>query len=77
MIYHHSFPTFYFRDIDGSEYEMEFLKYILKEARGLKTTTISAGNIKLKESVLKELSMIPRRSMTCLLKVNEVYLILL
>ena len=52
---------------------MEFLKYVLKEARGLKTTTISAGNIKLKESVLKELSMIPRRSITCLLKVNEGY----
>ena len=50
--------------------EEEFVKYILKEARVLKTATIQVYRGKSKENVLKKLSMFPRRSTTCLLRVE-------
>ena len=48
----------------------EFVKYILKEARVLKTATIQVYRGKSKENVLEKLSMFPRRSTTCLLRVE-------
>ncbi|XP_075665777.1 F-box/LRR-repeat protein At3g26922-like [Castanea sativa] len=62
--------TFYLREVKGLEHEMEFVKYILKEAGVLKSAKIRVGNIKLKEIVREKLSKIPRRSMTCLLTVK-------
>ncbi|KAK7834756.1 fbd-associated f-box protein [Quercus suber] len=59
--------NFYLREVKGLEHEMEFVKYILKEAGVLKSAKIRVGNIKLKEIVREKLSKIPRRSMTCLL----------
>nr|POF21626.1 hypothetical protein CFP56_24751 [Quercus suber] len=62
--------NFYLREVKGLEHEMEFVKYILKEAGVLKSAKIRVGNIKLKEIVREKLSKIPRRSMTCLLTVK-------
>ena len=59
--------TFYYSEFRGLKDEVEFIKYILKEARVLKTTSIRVRNIKLKKGVLQKLSMIRRRSMTSLL----------
>ena len=62
--------TFRFNQYKGSKYEVEFVKYILKEARVLKTATISVCDTALKESVIEEVSTFPRSSKTCLLTVE-------
>ena len=49
---------------------MEFVKYVLKEARVLKTATIEVSCGRSKESVIEKLSMFPRCSTTCLLRVE-------
>ncbi|XP_065617687.1 F-box/LRR-repeat protein At3g26922 isoform X2 [Quercus suber] len=56
----------------GFEHELEFVKYILKEARVLKKATIHVRghDRKLKGSIVKKISRFPRCSMTCLLTVN-------
>ncbi|XP_030928755.1 F-box protein At4g22280-like [Quercus lobata] len=54
----------------GFKHELEFVKYILKEARVLKKATIHVRDGKLKGSIVKKISRFPRCSMTCLLTVN-------
>ncbi|XP_023919334.2 F-box/FBD/LRR-repeat protein At3g52680 [Quercus suber] len=54
----------------GFKHELEFVKYILKEARVLKEATIHVRDGKLKGSIVKKISRFPRCSMTCLLTVN-------
>ncbi|KAK4585853.1 hypothetical protein RGQ29_023173 [Quercus rubra] len=61
--------TFYFRGYSGIENEVEFVKFILKESRLLKTMTVEVGYMP-KEGVLEKLSMFPRSSSTCLLTVK-------
>jgi hypothetical protein len=58
-----------YRGFEGLESEVEFLKYILKHARVLKTVTIQVSGKELKGNVLEKLSMFPRCS-TCLLTVE-------
>uniref|UniRef100_A0A7N2MKF8 F-box domain-containing protein n=1 Tax=Quercus lobata TaxID=97700 RepID=A0A7N2MKF8_QUELO len=65
-----SLTSFYFRDFLGEKDEVELVKYILKEARVLKTATIEVSSGRSKESVLEKLSMFPRCSTTCLLRVE-------
>ncbi|KAL4619600.1 hypothetical protein ACB092_06G091300 [Castanea dentata] len=62
--------SFYYGGFEGLKDEEEFVKYILKEARVLKTATIQVYRGKSKENVLEKLSMFPRRSTTCLLRVE-------
>ena len=62
--------SFYYGGFQGLKDEEEFVKYILKEARVLKTATISVCDTALKESVIEELSKFPRSSTTCLLTVE-------
>nr|XP_023909453.1 FBD-associated F-box protein At5g60610-like [Quercus suber]POF14456.1 f-box/fbd/lrr-repeat protein [Quercus suber] len=62
--------TFYFRGYNGIENEVEFVKFILKESRLLKTMTVEVDRYMPKEGVLEELSMFPRSSSTCLLTVK-------
>ncbi|XP_075671346.1 F-box/FBD/LRR-repeat protein At3g52680-like [Castanea sativa] len=63
--------SFYYKGI-GFEHELEFVKYILKEARVLRKATIHVRghDRKLKGSIVKKISTFPRCSMTCLLTVN-------
>ena len=63
------FTSFNYGGFEGLKDE-EFVKYILKEARVLKTATIQVYRGKSKENVLEKLSMFPRRSTTCLLRVE-------
>lgn len=50
---------------------MEFVKYIINEARSLKTVTINVFDKQSKGSILEELSMFSRiNSTTCLLTVE-------
>lgn len=50
---------------------MEFVKYIMNEARSLKTITINVSDKQLKGSILEELLMFSRiNSTTCLLTVE-------
>lgn len=65
-----SLTSFYVRDLFGVNGEMEFVKYVLKEARVLKTGTFQVSSGKSKEGVLEKLSMFPRRLTTCLLRVE-------
>ncbi|KAL4619603.1 hypothetical protein ACB092_06G091600 [Castanea dentata] len=65
-----SLTSFYYRGFKGLNDEVEFVKYILKEARVLKTATIQVYKGESKESVLEKLLMFPRRSTTCLLRVE-------
>ena len=65
-----SLTSFYFRDFFGDKDQVELVKYVLKEARVLKTATIEVSREELKESVLEKLSMFPRCSTTCLLRVE-------
>ena len=58
-----------YRGFEGLESEVEFLKYILRHARVLKTITIQVSGKELKGNVLEKLSMFPRCS-TCLLTVE-------
>nr|POF09899.1 putative fbd-associated f-box protein [Quercus suber] len=51
--------TFYF---EGLEHELEFVKYILKEARVLKKIKINVTDRQSKESVLEKLTGFPRHS---------------
>ena len=60
---------YYFR-FQGLDDEIEFVKYILKEARVLETADLILQDKKLKESVLKKLVTFPRCSQTCLLAVE-------
>ncbi|XP_030931996.1 putative F-box/FBD/LRR-repeat protein At4g26350 [Quercus lobata] len=62
--------TFNFNGYEELEHEVEFIKYILKEAIVLNTITIKISALHSKESVLKKLSMFPRHSTTCLLTVE-------
>ncbi|XP_075668898.1 F-box/LRR-repeat protein At3g26922-like isoform X2 [Castanea sativa] len=62
--------SFYYGGFEDLKDEEEFVKYILKEARVLKTATIQVYRGKSKENVLEKLSMFPRRSTTCLLRVE-------
>ena len=63
--------TFYFRGYKGLKHEVDFVKFILKEARVLKAMRIEVHHhSKLKKSVFEELSIFPRRSSTCLLSVK-------
>uniref|UniRef100_A0A7N2MBA0 FBD domain-containing protein n=1 Tax=Quercus lobata TaxID=97700 RepID=A0A7N2MBA0_QUELO len=62
--------SFYYGGFEGLKDEEEFVKYILKEARVLKTATIQVYREKSKENVIEKLSMFPRRSTTCLLRVE-------
>lgn len=63
--------TFKFNGFEGFEHEMEFVKYIINEARSLKTMTINVSDKQLKESILEELLMFSRiNSTTCLLTVE-------
>nr|XP_023906727.1 putative FBD-associated F-box protein At1g05080 [Quercus suber] len=62
--------SFYYGGFEGLKDEEEFVKYILKGARVLKTATIQVYRGKSKENVLEQLSMFPRRSTTCLLRVE-------
>ena len=65
-----SLTTFYFRRFWGEKDEVEFVKYVLKEARVLKTATFQVSSGESKESVLEKLSTFPRCSTTCLLRVE-------
>ena len=62
--------TFNFNGFEELEHEVEFIKYILKEARVLNRVTIKVSDLHSKESVLKKLSIFPRQSSTCLLTVE-------
>ncbi|KAK4576186.1 hypothetical protein RGQ29_026935 [Quercus rubra] len=63
--------TFKFNGFEGLEHEMEFVKYIINEARSLKTVTINVFDKQSKGSILEELSMFSRiNSTTCLLTVE-------
>jgi len=62
--------SFNFRGFKGLKLEVEFVKYILKEARILKTMTINVSSGELKESVVEKLSKVPRLSRTCLVTVE-------
>ena len=62
--------TFNFNGFEELEHEVEFIKYILKEAIVLNTITIKVSALHSKESVLNKLSMFPRHSITCLLTVK-------
>lgn len=62
--------SLYYFIFQGLEHEIEFVKYILKEARVLETAELILQDKKLKESVLKKLLMFPRCSQTCLLAVE-------
>lgn len=63
--------TFKFNGFEGFEHEMKFVKYIMNEARSLKTITINVSDKQLKESILEELLMFSRiNSTTCLLTVE-------
>lgn len=62
--------TFYFRGYKGLKHEVDFVKFILKEARVLETVTIDTYFLKLRERVFEELSKFPRRSSTCVLEVE-------
>ncbi|KAL4619107.1 hypothetical protein ACB092_06G056000, partial [Castanea dentata] len=62
--------TFYFEGFEGLEHEVDFVKYILKEARVLKKIKINVTDRQSKESVLEKLSRFPRHSTTCLLIVE-------
>ena len=62
--------TFNFNGFEELEHEVEFIKYILKEAIVLNTITIKVSALHSKESVLNKLSMFPRHSITCLLTVE-------
>ncbi|KAL0000852.1 hypothetical protein SO802_014633 [Lithocarpus litseifolius] len=62
--------TFNFNGFEELEHEVEFIKYILKEARALNRVTIKVSDLHSKESVLKKLSIFPRQSSTCLLTVE-------
>ena len=61
--------SFWYKGL-GFKHELEFVKYILKEARVLKKATIHVRDGKLKGSIVKKISRFPRCSMTCLLIVN-------
>ena len=65
-----SLTSFYFRDFFGLNGEVELVKYVLKEARVLKTATFEVSSGESKEGVLEKLSMFPRCSTTCLLRVE-------
>ncbi|KAF3947859.1 hypothetical protein CMV_026069 [Castanea mollissima] len=66
--------TFYFRGYKGLKHEVDFVKFILKEARVLTAMRIEVHHhSKLKKSVFEELSIFPRRSSTCLLSVKYGY----
>ncbi|XP_030974165.1 putative F-box/FBD/LRR-repeat protein At5g56810 [Quercus lobata] len=62
--------TFYFRGYSGIENEVEFVKFILKESRLLKTMTVEVESYMSEEGVLEKLSTFPRSSSTCLLTVK-------
>ena len=63
--------TFKFNGFEGLEHEMEFVKYIINEARSLKAIIINVSDKQLKESILEELLMFSRiNSATCLLTVE-------
>ena len=62
--------TFKFNGFEGLEHEMEFVKYIINEARSLKTITINVSDKRLKESIIEELLMFSRINPTCLLTVE-------
>ena len=62
--------TFNFNGYEELEHEVQFIKYILKEAIVLNSITIKVSAQHSKESVLKKLSMFPRLSTTCLLTVE-------
>ena len=61
--------TFIFDGFYELEHEVEFIIYILKESVVLKTMTIHVSWRLSKEYVLKKLSMFPRHSTTCILRV--------
>ena len=65
-----SLTSFYYRGFKGLNDEVELVKYILKEARVLKTATFQVSSGESKESVLDKLSMFPRCSTICLLRVE-------
>ncbi|XP_030928363.1 putative FBD-associated F-box protein At3g50710 [Quercus lobata] len=65
-----SLTSFYYRGFKGLNDEVELVKYVLKEARVLKTATFQVSSGESKESVLEKLSMFPRCSTTCLLRVE-------
>ncbi|XP_050247516.1 putative FBD-associated F-box protein At3g50710 [Quercus robur] len=65
-----SLTSFYYRGFKGLKDEVELVKYVLKEARVLKTATFQVSSGESKESVLEKLSMFPRCSTTCLLRVE-------
>ncbi|KAK4576678.1 hypothetical protein RGQ29_027286 [Quercus rubra] len=65
-----SLTSFYYRGFKGLNDEVELVKYVLKEARVLKTATFQVSSGESKESVLDKLSMFPRCSTTCLLRVE-------
>ena len=62
--------AFNFNGYEELEHEVQFIKYILKEAIVLNSITIKVSAQHSKESVLKKLSMFPRLSTTCLLTVE-------
>lgn len=66
--------TFYFRGYSGIENEVEFVKFILKESRLLKTMTVEVGYMP-KEGVLEKLSMFPRSLAHVYLQLNELSLL--
>ncbi|KAM4092757.1 hypothetical protein ACB094_06G064600 [Castanea mollissima] len=63
-----SLTSFYYRGFKGLNDEVEFVKYILKGARFLKTATIQFYKGESKESVPEKLSVFPRPATTCLLR---------
>ena len=65
-----SLTSFYYRGFKGLNDEVELVKYVLREARVLKTATFQVSSGESKESVLDKLSMFPRCSTTCLLRVE-------
>lgn len=65
-----SLSAFYFDDFEGLEHKVEFEKYILMEARVMKTMTIKVSNEWSKERILEKLLTLPRDSTTCLFTVE-------
>ncbi|KAL0000860.1 hypothetical protein SO802_014641 [Lithocarpus litseifolius] len=61
---------FSFDGYEELEDEVEFVKYVLNEARLLNTMAIKIEAKHLKRSVLQRLSMFPRQSTTCLINVE-------
>ena len=62
--------AFSFDGYEELEDEVEFVKYVLNEARLLNTMTIKIEAKHLKRSVLQRLSVFPRQSTTCLINVE-------